>query len=99
MTPLLLDSAPAVDLRRSTRLPMEVFESIHAFLPRDRDATSPTAAIMKGADGALIRRRNDKCDLCCKSSLHSFYEPGEGLTLKRWCMNRSCDLYIFWHSE
>ena len=35
---LRLDSAPAVDLRRSTRLPPEVLESIHAFLPRDSAA-------------------------------------------------------------
>jgi len=86
MQPLRLDSAPAVDLRRSTKLPMEVLENIHAFLPRDSLAKSPMAEIvadMIEAHGPVFYFRV-RCPLCrrrviCRTfyMAHGFVRPRE----------------------
>jgi hypothetical protein len=71
MARLLLDSAPGVDLRRSKKLPTEVLESIHAFLPRDRDARSPTAALVRRAERVLL---HVLCTDCRRRGIPQFTE-------------------------
>jgi hypothetical protein len=64
MKPLVLDSAPAVDLRHSRELPQEVLENIHAFLPRDRTCSSATASALKGRRRLTAFRFNSFCAVC-----------------------------------
>jgi len=93
---LLLDSAPAVDLRRSTRLPLEVLESIHAFLPRDWAARSPLSTAFRSARkvdlifGRMVERRI-KCRMCrrMREEILVFDAKADCFELTRFC--RGCE--------
>jgi hypothetical protein len=99
---LRLDSAPAVNLRRSTRLPLEVLESIHAFLPRDKAARSPLSTAFWSAHSAsfvygCVLERRIKCRMCrqIRQDIVVFDASADRFKLTRFCYD--CRFRLKWH--
>jgi len=78
------DQPPAV------RFPDIVWAHILALRPRDRDQSSPTAALVRQAYGRAFWQRRQECDLCDRRSMFRTFWDDIGLA-EAGCHNPRCD--------